>query len=93
MLFKNFLSHHTGLADCIIMSLRGRATTEAISYLIDIIEIATPPEGRLVMTHDICDKSLRGSDYYVKIISCQAANMSHNTNSLSLANFVGVVVL
>jgi hypothetical protein len=54
MLFKNFLSHHTALVDCIIMSLRGRVTTEAISYLTDIIEIATPPEGRLPMG-DICD--------------------------------------
>ncbi len=27
--------------DCVVMSLRGRVATEAISYLIDIIEIAT----------------------------------------------------
>jgi len=45
----------SGFPDCVVMSLRGRVTTEAISYLNDIIEIATPPEGRLAMTHDICD--------------------------------------
>jgi hypothetical protein len=34
-----------------VMSLRERVTTEAISYLIDIIEIATTPERRLAMTN------------------------------------------
>jgi len=56
MLFKNFLSHHTGLADCIIMPLRGRVTTEAISYLIDSIEIATAAKGCLAMTNEMTIK-------------------------------------
>jgi hypothetical protein len=34
---------------------------------------------------------MRG-DYYVKNATCQAANKNCNTNSISLANFVGVVV-
>ena len=32
---------HAGEGDSVVMSLRGRVATEAISYLIDIIEIAT----------------------------------------------------
>ena len=43
------------LPDRVVMSLRGRVTTEAISYLIDIIEIATAPERRFAMTNDDCD--------------------------------------
>ena len=35
-----------------MLSLRGSVTTEAISYLISTIEIATPSEGRLAMTND-----------------------------------------
>jgi len=34
-----------------VMSLRGRVTTEAISYLTDIIQIATTPERRFAMTN------------------------------------------
>jgi hypothetical protein len=35
------------------MSLRGRVTTEAISHLIDILEIATAPERRFAMTKQL----------------------------------------
>jgi len=54
ILFKNFLSCDSKLGGYVVMSLRGRVTTEAISYLIYIIEIATTPERRLAMTNEDC---------------------------------------
>jgi hypothetical protein len=38
----------------VVMSLQGRVTTEAISYLIEIIEIATKREALLAMTNQDC---------------------------------------
>ena len=38
----------------VVMSLQGKVTTEAISYLIKIIEIATKREALLAMTNQDC---------------------------------------
>jgi hypothetical protein len=60
-LLKSFTSCHSRLRDCVIMSLRGRATTEAISYLSDIIEIATFTVVNPQWQTLIATQSLRGN--------------------------------
>jgi len=51
------------------MSLRGRVTTEAISYLIDIIEIATAPERRFAMTTEDSRQEHAGMTAAVSFLS------------------------